>query len=229
MSQLIASLERHERPRERLAILGPGALRDAELVALVLRNGRPGAGALSLAEELLVTFGGLSGLRSARPEELSTVPGVGPAKAAGLVAACQLGARTESTRSDAPILRRPADVAAAVQHLLADARRERVVVLVVDASLRLRHTVVVTEGGLDRSLVPVREVLNAVLRHDGRGFALAHNHPSGDPTPSDADRRTTAAVADGARTVGLRFLGHVVVAGGQWSEVVPTPARRTPG
>ena len=229
MSQLIASIEGHERPRERLAALGPGALRDAELVALVLRNGRPGAGALSLAEELLVTFGGLSGLLLARPEELSAVPGVGPAKAAGLVAACQLGARTESARSEAPILRRPADVAASVQHLLADARRERVVVLVVDASLRLRHTVVVTEGGLDRSLVPVRDVLNAALRHDGRGFALAHNHPSGDPTPSDADRRATTDVAAGAKTVGLRFLGHVVIAGDQWSEVPPTASQRTPG
>lgn len=64
----------------------------------------------------------------------------------------------------------------------------------------------------DRSLLPVRDVLNAVLRHDGRAFAVAHNHPSGDPTPSDADRKATADLAVGARTVGLRFLGHVIVA-----------------
>ena len=92
-------------------------------------------------------------------------------------------------------------------------RRERVMVLVCDAANRLRRTVIVSEGSIDRSLVPVREILNAVLRHDGRAFAIAHNHPSGNPEPSEADRRATAEVRDAASVVGLRFLGHVVVAG----------------
>jgi DNA repair protein RadC len=75
---------------------------------------------------------------------------------------------------------------------------------------------VVSEGSVDRSLVPVREILNAVLRHDGRALALAHNHPNGDPTPSDADCRATEHVKAAAGIAGLRFLGHVIVAGQDW-------------
>jgi DNA repair protein RadC len=77
----------------------------------------------------------------------------------------------------------------------------------------------VSEGSVERSLVPIREVLNAVLRHDGRAFALAHNHPGGDPEPSDADRSATQEVAAAARVAGLRFLGHVIVAGAGWRVV----------
>ena len=98
-------------------------------------------------------------------------------------------------------------------------RRERVLVLVCDGANRLRQTVTVSDGSIDKSLVPVREILNAVLRHDGRAFAIAHNHPSGDATPSAADTRATTEVRDAAGTVGLRFLGHVVVAGDDWSTV----------
>jgi DNA repair protein RadC len=78
---------------------------------------------------------------------------------------------------------------------------------------------VLTEGSIDRSLLPVRDILNAVLRHDGRAFAVAHNHPSGDPTPSDTDRRATAELAAAAQVVGLRFLDHVIVSGEKWRSV----------
>jgi DNA repair protein RadC len=92
-------------------------------------------------------------------------------------------------------------------------------VLVCDAANRLRRRVVVSEGSVDRSLLPVREILNAVLRHDGRAFAIAHNHPNGDPTPSEADRRATDEVRAAGGVAGLRFLGHVVVAGQDWRAV----------
>jgi DNA repair protein RadC len=77
--------------------------------------------------------------------------------------------------------------------------------------------VVVSEGSIDRSLVPVREILNAVLRHDGRAFAIAHNHPGGDPEPSGSDVQTTSEVRQAATVVGLRFLGHVVIGRASWS------------
>jgi DNA repair protein RadC len=94
-----------------------------------------------------------------------------------------------------------------------------VVVVVCDAGNRVRHTVIVSDGALDRSCFPIREILNAVLRHDGRAFAVAHNHPSGDPTPSEADRRATEELSEAARVVRLRFLDHVVVAGDRWCSV----------
>jgi DNA repair protein RadC len=82
-----------------------------------------------------------------------------------------------------------------------------------------------TYATLYRSLLPVRDILNAVLRHDGRAFAVAHNHPSGDPTPSEADRRATAELSAAANVVGLRFLDHVIVAGDEWRSVTTSDLR----
>jgi DNA repair protein RadC len=202
-------------------------LTERELIALVLRNGAPGESALDVAASLLAEFGSLGALAGARPEELAQRSGIGPAKAAAMIAAFQLGRRAAGESVVPAVLRSADDVAAVAQAELAGLRRERVMVLVCDGANRLRRTVVVSEGSIDRSLVPVREILNAVLRHDGRAFALAHNHPSGDPSPSEADRLATAEVAAAARTVGLRFLDHVVVAGEQSERVPVTTAPRT--
>jgi DNA repair protein RadC len=221
VTSTIMDLPRNQRPRERLWSLGASALSDSELLALLLRHGRPGESALDMAARLLAAYGGLAGLSQALPEELACRPGVGPAKAAALVAAFRLARRTGEPTDDAPELRDAADVAAMVRAMLADARQEHVIVLVCDARNRVRHRVKVAEGSIDRTAVSVREVLNAVLRHDGRSFAVAHNHPSGDPEPSLADRRTTMALMDAARTVGLRFLDHVVIAGDAWASAIP--------
>lgn len=216
MPVVMAAVPPEERPRERLAAHGVESLSARELLALVLRNGTAGKSALDLADDLLAEFGSLADLGAARPEELASRPGVGPAKAASLLAAFQLARKTETDVGEQAVLRSTDDVARIAQAKLKGARRERVLVLVCDTRNRLRRVVSVSEGAVDRSLVPVREVLNAVLRHDGRAFALAHNHPGGDPEPSDADRSATQDVAAAARVAGLRFLGHVIVAGGGW-------------
>jgi DNA repair protein RadC len=218
MAVLMAAVPPHERPRERLLARGSDALTERELLALVLRNGAKGVSALDLAAELLAEYGTLRALAAARPEELAMRPGIGPAKAAALVAAFQLARRADG--EDALVrLRGPEDVARMARQELEGARRERLLVLICDAANRVRRTVIVSEGSTDRSLVPVREILNAVLRHDGRAFALAHNHPSGDPEPSEADRSATEEVKAAATVAGLRFLGHVVVANEVWREV----------
>lgn len=218
MAVLMAAVPPHERPRERLLARGSDALTERELLALVLRNGAKGVSALDLAAELLAEYGTLRALAAARPEELAMRPGIGPAKAAALVAAFQLARRADG--EDALVrLRGPEDVARMARQELEGARRERLLVLICDAANRVRRTVIVSEGSTDRSLVPVREILNAVLRHDGRAFALAHNHPGGDPEPGEADRSATEEVKAAATVVGLRFLGHVVVANEVWREV----------
>lgn len=215
---MLSALPQHERPRERLKALGVESLSERELLALVLRNGRTGESAVDLAGSLLATFGSLNALAQALPEELAAVPGVGLAKAASLVAAFRLGVLAGRT-TDIPMLRSSADIARVAADHLQGLRRERVLVLVCDSANRLLQVVTISEGSMDRSLVPVREILNAVLRHDGHAFALAHNHPSGDATPSDADRRATVQVIAGARTVGARFLDHVVVARCRWKSI----------
>lgn len=215
MPVAMAAVPLEERPRERLAAHGVESLSARELLSLVLCNGTSGRSALDIADDLLACFGSLACLASARPEELAGRAGVGGAKAAALVAAFGLARKVEAPVAR-EFLRTAEDAARVASRELAGLRRERVLVLVCDARNALRHVTSVSDGSVDRSLVPVREILNAVLRHDGRAFALAHNHPDGDPEPSEADRWATSKVKAAAEVAGLRFLGHVVVAGADW-------------
>lgn len=208
-----------DRPRERLGALGVEALSDRELLALVLRSGRPGVSALDLANELLAEFGSLHAIACAKLEELTRWSGIGEAKAGGLIAAFRLGRRTEHLDDTGEQLRGAEDVASVASRELQGLRRERVIVLVCDSANRLKKVVRVSEGSIDRAMVPVREILNAVLVNDGRSFAVAHNHPSGDPTPSIHDQRSTEMLLAASTSVGARLLANIVVAGNDWRAV----------
>jgi DNA repair protein RadC len=218
MSVRIADLPERDRPRERLWRRGAGALSTPELIALVLRQGHRGQSVLELASRLLAEYGSLDRLATAHPEELAARPGVGPTKAAALLAALQLS-RDLGAREPRAMIRGPEDLAAIAGRELHGLRHERVLVLVLDAGNRVDRVVRLTDGSVDRSLLPVREVLNAVLRNDGVAFALAHNHPSGDLEPSQLDRYATKAVSHAAPVVGLRFLDHLIVGDGGWVAV----------
>ncbi|MFC6009557.1 JAB domain-containing protein [Nocardia lasii] len=221
MSVPIANMPLAQRPRERLLMLGPHALSDGELLALLLGQGTRGQSSVELAAQLIGDYGGLAELAAARPEELAARAGIGPAKAATVVAAFHLGTRSRLPARSQPQLTTPDDIAAAAIPLFAGARVERLLVLVCDTQHRLRHHAFVAQGAIDHVAVPVREILNTVLRHDGRAFAVAHNHPSGDPTPSPDDHRASTLLHQAARTVGLRYLDHIVVAGESWSTAPP--------
>lgn len=189
----------------------------AALVAtLVGPDTEPGREHRRIAELIDAGSGSLS---SASPDELSMLAGISHAWARVLAAAFELSHRVTSPARPC-VLRGPADAAAIALRELANLSRERVIVIVCDAANRPVRNVVVSDGAIDRSLMPVREILNAALRWDGRAFAVAHNHPCGDPTPSDADAVATRLIGDAARVVGLRFLGHVVIGGGRWMDVV---------
>lgn len=181
-----------------LAMILQGATVDREALADIARHidgDRPGIGTDSLA-------------RAELPVDVSTM----------LSAVLELARRVAAPRRP-EVIRGPADVAAIACRELGGLRRERVLVVVCDPANRPVQTVVVCHGAIDRSLIPVREILNAVLRRDGRAFAVAHNHPCGDPEPSDADVAATRRVAQAAGVVGLRFLGHVVVGDRRWVSV----------
>lgn len=223
----IAQLPESERPRERLLRLGTVALADAELVAIQLGSGRRGESALELATALLVEWGGLAGLAAAGIDELARRPGVGEAKAARLVAAFALADRTNGP-PDGAILSTSADIAAVAAPLIGRARTEQVVLIVADHKQRVRRVLAVTTGGVAGAAVPVREVLVLALRHDAVAIALAHNHPSGDPTPSPEDEAVTDRVRSSAEGVGLRFLDHVVVGGGTWRSASASIAKQSP-
>ncbi|MDR0625926.1 MAG: DNA repair protein RadC [Bifidobacteriaceae bacterium] len=207
-----------DRPRERLLRQGTSALSDAELVAVQLGSGHRGASALDVAHQILAEWGGMAGLASARPEELARTPGVGQAKAARLAASFALAARMAETGAR-PVLRTSEDIALEAGKLIARSRVEQVVVLAADGANRLVRAEVVATGSAKSCPVPVREILATALRHDAVAFAIAHNHPSGDPAPTPADAAATDAVRAAADAVGLRFLEHVVIAGSTWRGV----------
>jgi DNA repair protein RadC len=204
-------------PRERLWRLGVSALSDVELIALVLRSGCEGTNALELAARLLATHGDVATLAARDASELAAIPGVGRAKAASVLAGCELGAR----RAFAPAehILGVGDLVAVARHELRHARREQVLVVVLGPGHRLLRCEHLTRGSTTRAPLPVREVLHAVLRHDGVAFAIAHNHPSGNPIPSEEDRRVTARLAVAARSVGLTLLDHVVIAADGWTRI----------
>jgi DNA repair protein RadC len=204
-----------DRPRERLLRQGTAALSDAELVALQLGSGSTGASALELAQSLLAEWGGVSGLAAARPEELAKAPGVGPAKAARLAAAFGLAGRLGAQRESVRLLTSE-DVARVAQPLIGHARTEQVLLLIADGGSRLKRTEAVAAGTAKSCPMPVREILAAVLRHDGVSFAVAHNHPGGDPTPTANDIAATTTLQKAATATGLRLLDHIVVGGGDW-------------
>ena len=214
----IRAIPATERPRERLLRDGPSGLSDAELVAILLGSGTRGSNAIDTAQSLLAQWGGPVGLAGARPVELARQAGVGPAKAARVVAAFALGSRFSAPRNSCR-LTTSAEIATIAQTLIGRERAERILVLVADGRLRLIHTEVVAAGKAQGCPVPIREVLATVLRYDGSAFAVAHNHPSGAPTPSAADRAVTRHLREAASHVGLRFLDHVVVTTTEWRSI----------
>jgi len=218
----IVDLPQSERPRERLREVGPAALADRELLGILLRTGRNGRSALHLAQELLEQHGGLHGLASLTPEELANTPGIGPSKAAGLVAAFELCRRFLAPSEPRLSIRRPSQIADLVLPRLSGRRREELLVIVLDSGSRVLRILPISAGSVDRALLPKRETLGTVLAMDGVRFALAHNHPSGDPSPSEQDLSITRELRDAARMVGLELIDHVIVGGGAWLSLAET-------
>jgi DNA repair protein RadC len=212
----IADLPTDQRPRERLLRFGSHALTDAELVAVLLSAGQTGENALMLAHRLLHAVGGVPGLARTRPEQLTQLAGVGPAKVARLMAALALPERRD--KHDEVRVSHVEDLVPVLRPPLAGLHHERVVVAVCDRRLRVRLVSAVTDGSSDSGPLPVRDILSLVLRNDGHAFAVAHNHPSGDPTPSNADLLATRQLAVAANTSGLQFLAHLVITESDWSQ-----------
>ncbi|RSM62369.1 DNA repair protein [Amycolatopsis sp. WAC 01376] len=213
-----------DRPRERLWDLGAEALADRELLALLLGAGTPGCDAVELAGRLIAAHGGLQGLARADPQALVALPGMGQAKAVRVAAAFQLTRRLASQgTAERRRVVTTADLAAVAAPLLRGLRHERVVVVVCDPSGAVLRASRLTDGATDRSLIPVRDVLALALSSGGASFGVAHNHPTGDPTPSTPDRHATTRLRDSAVTVGLGFLDHVVVTDTGWRRVTTDP------
>jgi|SoiMethySBSTD1v2_1073268.scaffolds.fasta_scaffold203604_3 DNA repair protein RadC len=199
-------------PRERLLLVGEERLSDAECIALILRTGVRGEGAEQLGARLLREFGGIRELASAEVREVARTFGVGPVRAAALGAAFGLARRlTECRYRPGTRLASGREVALVVRETVRDAQQECVFALLVDARHRLLSLRLVSTGGLDGAYVHPRDVFRAAIREGAAAIVLAHNHPSGDPTPSEADALLTERMRQSGELLGIAVLDHVVV------------------
>jgi DNA repair protein RadC len=218
VSGSISALPETDRPRERLWSLGPAALTATELLAVILGTGRGGQSALDIAGCLLAVSGGSLRRLARRPRaELLRAEGIGPTKAARLLAAFELGARlAREERPPAQRIREPEDVVRLFDGRLRDLQVEEFHLLALDSQSQVLREVLITRGLLNSSLVHPREVFRAAIAEAAAGIIVVHNHPSGDPTPSAEDRSVTRQLAEAGRLLDLPLYDHVVIAGDRY-------------
>jgi len=215
----IKSWPAHERPREKLLDAGPEHLSDTELLAVVLpTGGRQGEGnGIDRSRVWLARFGSLRALLGASPRALQTLPGIGPARAALILAVGELARRCAEQRlaRDTP-LRTSAEVYRHCGARLAALRKEQFHVILLDGKNRPIKEVRVSEGSLTASLVHPREVFVPVIEESAAALILVHNHPSGDPTPSAEDVAITQRLRQVGEILGVQVLDHVVIGHGRY-------------
>lgn len=210
-SPKIHELPEQDRPREKLARLGAQALTDSELIAILLRTGLPGANAVDVARQLLQRFGTLAALARCTVPELSEIKGVGPAKAVQLAAAFGLGSRLARESVEKLPMNTPAEIHALLGDELRALHHETLRIVLLDTKLRLVRVESVSNGTLNETTAHPREIFRPALLHAAYGIVVVHNHPSGDPTPSEADRRLTVRLAEAGRLLQIALLDHVII------------------
>jgi DNA repair protein RadC len=208
----LRDLPEEERPRERMIRLGAEALSHAELLAILLRTGSRRESAIHLAQRILQDCGGLRRFAERSWDELTHFPGVGPAKALELQASLELGRRVARSRlPEAPAVTRPQDAADLLMEELRHLREEHFVVLFLNTKNRVIGRQTLSIGSLNASVVHPREVFRAAIRRSSASILCAHNHPSGDPTPSPEDLQLTRRLAEAGELVGIELLDHIVI------------------
>ena len=211
---------RPDRPRERLLRCGPEALRDEELVSVVLGTGLPSVTAETLAARVMARAGSLRQLLIRTPTELAALPGVGDARAARLLACAEIGRRVlGEPLSRGRCYRSSRDVFRHYGPRLRDLRVEQFLIVLLDGKHRVLREVLVSQGTLTSSPVHPREVFGPAMRHAAAAVVLLHNHPSGDPTPSADDLEVTRRLRDVGELVGIQVLDHVIVGDGSFASL----------
>ncbi len=209
---LIRDMPAQERPRERLVAHGAEALRHAELIAIMLRTGMKGVSAIEIAEQLLQKFGTLDGLARATLAELGQVKGVGRDKAIALKAAFTLAQRmAKELRGEAPLLELPAQIADLLREENRFLEVETFQAVLLNTRRRLIRVEKLSQGTLDTILVHPREVFRAAIAANAACVILVHNHPSGDPTPSEADIKATRDLIRAGQLLKIEVLDHVIL------------------
>jgi DNA repair protein RadC len=212
MAQIkIREMPQDERPREKLLAHGAAALVDPELIAILLRTGLPGANAVEVARQLLKRYGSLSGLSRCSVTEIEAIPGIGQAKAIQLVAAFDLGRRLANER----LCRQKLDSPDLVHDLVAAEMRalhkESLRVILLDTRYHLLRMEEISLGSVNESIAHPREVFRPAMLASAYAVIVVHNHPSGDPSPSQSDHSLTRRLAEAAELLQIKLLDHVII------------------
>jgi DNA repair protein RadC len=209
---LIKDLPDQERPRERLAALGAEALRNAELIAILLRTGTKGVSAIHIAEQLLSRFPTLDELARAPLSELAKTKGIGRDKAIALKSAFTLAQRmAREFRGEAPMMETPDQIADLLREEYRQCTVETFKVVLLNRRNRLIRVESISQGTVDTLLVHPREVFRLAIAANASSVVLAHNHPSGDPTPSSADLSATNDLIRAGHVLKIEVMDHVII------------------
>jgi DNA repair protein RadC len=221
----LQDLAPHDRPREKLARMGPSSLGDNELLAVVIGHGNARLGAMALANALLVRTGGLRGLARTSLAQLSHVPGLGQARAGRVLAALELGRRSLLAASgDRQRFRTARDLAEFLLPQFGCRAVEHFGVVLLDVKHRLLKVTVVSVGSLDATVILPREVFREAALSAAAAVVLFHNHPSGDPTPSPDDVAVTRRMVEAGRLMGIDIVDHLILADARYVSLRETGA-----
>ena len=213
----IKDLAEDERPRERLEHSGPEALSTAELLAILLRVGMEGVSAVQLGQQILVELGGLPGIQKASFAQVCNIKGLGPAKAAQIKAAIELGRRLSVDNvKKADAISSPIDAAELVRYEMQGLIQEELRVILLDTRNHVLKASTVYKGSLNTSMVRVGELFREAIERSAASLILVHNHPSGDPTPSPEDAALTRAVVSAGKLLDIEVLDHLVIGHGNF-------------
>jgi DNA repair protein RadC len=213
---MIRELPQAERPREKLYALGSSALSNTELLAVLIGSGTKAESAIVLAAKILaMTSDGLPWLSTAMPEELADIPGIGCAKASRIVAATELGKRLAAYRKPGKVrLGSPEEIAAIFMEEMRHERKELFKILLLNIRNESMGTSLISTGNLTGAIVDPRAVFMPAIKKGAASIVLVHNHPSGDPTPSDADVNVTERIVEAGKILDIRVLDHLVIGDG---------------
>jgi DNA repair protein RadC len=211
-----------ERPRERLLRLGSEALSSQDLLAVLLGRGGAGESVMTIVQNLLVRFGNLHAISQASTEDLCTVRGIGRAKALQIRACIELAKRLQLPQSDGKriFVRNSKEAAALVRHRLRGKMKEHFLAVLLDSRNRLIDILTVSIGSLNASIVHPREVFKDALPRSPSSIIFAHNHPSGDLTPSDNDLDVTKRLKDAGELLGVKVLDHIIISDNEHSSIM---------
>lgn len=212
----IKEMPADERPQEKLKLRGPASLSNGELLGILLRTGLPGETAVDVAQRLLVTYGGLLGLSRADYGALCKERGLGEVKAAKLLASVELARRLAIEKPDERVrINSPEDVVVLISSEMAALDQEELRVVLLNTKNEVLRVVTVYRGSVNAAQIRVAEVFKEAVRHNAPSLVIAHNHPSGDPTPSSDDVAVTRELVQAGRLLDIEVLDHLVIGDGR--------------